>query len=393
MAKTKKKVSRVGVVERIERNMPPLYQEYVELVTPSEVSTEFHVFVFMNMIAALAGDKIWFREGNDVIFPSIWTLLLGGSGVGRKSTAFSPAVKMLAKTDKVNIIASKCSPEGFIKELADHDGVGLMKHDELGSLLGSLDRNSMAGFADELCEIYGPTSHMFKKRLVNETIKIEHYAMTWIAATTPDSLNKYQGKQRVAGGFLPRWQVVFGSEPKEFFNFRTAKPHDYFDRFINKLKKMVKSKVREVKFQDDAIECHKIWYIQHRKRLDDGLLGNFEIRIFEVVKKYAVLIAFLRNSVSVSEEDMKQAILFGRYFFTSAKKLLKEELSENQFDADCQKILRVVEKRGKAGKSTTQRDLMRSTNLRKWDFQRCIETMQMRGDFGIREDSKTFYIV
>ena len=118
---TKRKKPAEDNIDGLEECMPDLYREYLELVTPSEVPKEYHVFVFMNMISALTGDKIYFREGNDVVYPSLWTLLLGDSGVGRKSTAFSPAIKILAKCGKVNMLAAMGSQEGFFVELVEKD--------------------------------------------------------------------------------------------------------------------------------------------------------------------------------------------------------------------------------------------------------------------------------
>ena len=154
-----------GIIASLEAGMPSLYGEYKQLVTPSEVPDEFHLFVFMTMITALVGDKLYFKEGNDVIFLHLWLMLLGVSGISRKTTAFSPAVKVLAKTGKVNLLASKGSSEGFFKELVEKKGVGLLRHSELGSLLGALSKDYMGGFVDELCELYDPSPARLVKRL------------------------------------------------------------------------------------------------------------------------------------------------------------------------------------------------------------------------------------
>ncbi len=387
--KSSKKISNKRLIEKIEGKMPPLYLEYLELVTPSEVSTEFHVFVFMNMIAALAGDRIFFREGNENFYPHIWTLLLGGSGVGRKSTAMHSAVKVLAKTGKVNMLAAKGSSEGFFKELVENDGVGLMRHSELGSLLGAISKDYNMGFADDLCEMYDPMSASIKKRLANATSKIDHLAVTWMAASTPDSLNKCGAHSRIAGGFLPRWNIVFGGMPKTFINFRKAKCADYFDSFVKKMIGMWPVKAYEMKFSDAAVECHKVWYDRKRPRMADGLLGNFEIRILEVAKKYAVLMAFLGGRKQVFETDMATATMFGDYFFESVRQLIQQELSESRFESDCQKITKAMCSLKGRGKPITQRAVMKNTNLKKWDYDKCVETMRMRGDITIHDDCKT----
>ncbi|HUU19763.1 MAG TPA: DUF3987 domain-containing protein [Sedimentisphaerales bacterium] len=367
-------------ITNLEAQMAPLYGEYKQLVTPSEVSEEFHLFVFMTMISALVGDKLFFREGNDVIYPHLWTMLLGSSGTGRKTTAFSPAVKVLAKTGKVNLLAPKGSAEGFFKELVEHEGVGLLRHSELGSLLGALKKDYMGGFADELCEIYDPASASLVKRLSQETLSVDHFAVSWIAATTPDSLNRYDAYERIAGGFLPRWNIVFGGPPNTFIHFRKAKYPDYFNKFVGKLIKPYPTESYEAKFSDDAMKVHKEWYDYYRPRIQDGRVGAFEIRILEVVKKYAVLLAFLNDRKEVSKDDMMLALKFGDYFFSTATRLITTEIAENKNELLLQKILRAIRRLKKKGKPTLRRNIMRSTSLLVRDFEIGTKTLEARGD-------------
>lgn len=368
------------IVGNLEAGLPALYKEYKQLVTPSEVSTEFHLFVFMTMIAALVGDKVHYREGNDVIYPHLWTMLLGSSGVSRKTTAFSPAVKILAKTKKVNLLASKGSAEGFFKELVEYKGVGLLRHSELGSLLGALRKDYMGGFVDELCEMYDPSPATLVKRLSKDTFGVDHFAISWIAATTPDSLNKCDATGRVAGGFLPRWNIVFGGPPDTLINFRKAKCQDYFDKFVATLVKLCPAKSYEIRFSDGAMTVHKEWYMKHRPKIQDGRLGNFEIRVLEVVKKYAVLLAFLNDRKEVTKGDMALALKFGDYFFSTATRLITKELWETQYERIVQRILGAIRRLKGKGEKTSRRNLMRSTSFPLVSFKNAMETLEARGE-------------
>ncbi len=375
-----------GVIKSLEGQMPSLYREYKQLVTPSEVPDEFHLFVFMTMISALVGDKVYFKEGNDVIFLHLWLMLLGVSGISRKTTAFSSAVKVLAKTRKVNLLASKGSSEGFFKELVEKKGVGLLRHSELGSLLGALRKDYMGGFIDELCELYDPSPARLVKRLSNETFSVDHFAVSWIAATTPDSLSKCNANERIAGGFLPRWNVVFGGPPSTFIHFRKAKCPDYFDKFVEKLIGIYPAELSEAKFTGGAMQVHKEWYMCHRPKVQDGRIGYFEIRIFEVVKKYAVLLAFLNGRRDISKSDMIMAIEFGNYFFSSATRLITREIAENKFEHMLQRILKAIPRLKAKGKKTSQRNLMRNISMSKQYFLSCIDTLEARGDVKRNKD-------
>ena len=354
-----------------------LYFDFKKLVTPSEVPMEFHPFVFMNMLSALVGDKIYFKEGNDTFYPNLWTMLVGPSGYGRKSTGLNPEIKILAKAGTVNLLATKGSPEGFFQELADAEGVGLWRHSELGSLLGSMSKKYMGGMIEDLCEMYDPTSSIICKRLAGgKGAEIDHLAVSWIAATTPDSLNRCDASSRIATGFLPRWNIVFGSRPATYIHFRRRKTPEFFDAFVNKIKEMPPQKPKEMRFDEDAMDVHKKWYMQHRPYISTENLGCFQTRILEVVKKYAVLISFLHKRDTVSKASMSLALKFGDYFFLTAKRLISNELAEGMLGMESQKIVRALTRRGG---EASGRDLMRATNLLKDQFQRVIDTMEARG--------------
>ncbi len=379
-------------VTELEKRMGLLYRDYKQLVTPSEVPNEFHLFVFLTMISALVGDKIFFNEGNDTVYPNIWTMLVGQSGTSRKSTAFRPSLKILGKIDEVNLLAPSASPEGFYKELEEYEGVGLLRHTELGTLLGSLRKDYMGGFVDFLCEMYDPMSAPLRRRLSKDTTNIDKLAVSWIAATTPDSLNKCGASSRIASGFLPRWNIVFGTPSPTFISYRKRLTGDYFVNFIQKLRQMIPTTAYEIRLGEEALATHEVWYIKHRTRMTkypNETLDCFGIRILEVVKKYAVLLAYLHNQTTVTKGAMETAIMFGDYFFSTADRLVTTEIAENLFEADCQKILRaIIRYKGKA----TVRQLMRSTHFKKKDLEERVDTMTARGDVIFKAEGNDCFV-
>ncbi len=372
----------MSIIKQIEKRMNPLFWEYRQLVTPSEVPDEFHLFVFMTMLSGLVGDRVYYKEGGDTIYPTLWTMLVGESGITRKSTSFRPALRVLSKVENVNLLAPSASPEGFFKELAEYNGVGLLRHGELGTLLGSLRKDYMGGFVDFLCELYDPLPMGLKRRLSKEIISIDRVAVSWIAATTPDSLNKCVAGSRIAGGFLPRWNIVFGSPATTFVSFRQRKTDDYFIPFTGKLKALKPAEETEIRFNEEAIEVHREWYVKKRSCVVGEDLGYFHIRILEVVKKYAVLLAFLGGQDKVNRGIMETALMFGDYFYDTAERLLTTEITANPFEADCQRILKKLAQ-SKNG-TCKVRDLLRNLHFNTKDLVARMETLQHRGDIEVK---------
>lgn len=376
-----------ALVQRIEEHMPQLFHDYKGLVTPSEVPVEFHLFAFMTMMAALVGDKVSFIEGSDSIYPNLWTMLVGDSSIARKSTSFRPILNILNQTQEVNLLAQKGSPEGFFKDLQDHKGVGLMYHSELGSLLGALKKDYMGGMVEELCEYYDPSPVGLTKRLSQETIKVEHLAVSWIGATTPDSLERCDAHERISSGFLPRWNIVLGGPPNYLLPFRPARPVEEINGYAKKLKELSSSqKTPAIEFSTSAKQIYEEWYKQHRSKTMPDKLGPFQIRILEVVKKYSVLLAFMHKRKQVEDDDMGLAIQFGEYFFKTSEQLITKVVAENKDEKNMQKILKAIASLKAQGKATNKRNCYRVVHFQKHEFDRYMETLKARGLVELRNE-------
>ena len=65
-----------------------LAQQYLELVAPAtEAPESFHLGSFITAIGCLIGRDAWFCNPHEV-FPNFYTLLLGPTGQGRKTTSY-----------------------------------------------------------------------------------------------------------------------------------------------------------------------------------------------------------------------------------------------------------------------------------------------------------------
>ena len=372
-----------NLIREIEEAMPSLYHDYKKLVTPSEVPEEFHVFAFMTMMSALAGDKVHFVEGTDILYPNIWTMLVGESSVSRKSTAFRPVLQTLKNTKCVNLLPAKGSPEGLFKDLADHGGVGLFSHSELGTLLGAMQRDYMSGLPDELCEYYDPCSTGLMKRLSQEEIHVDHLSISWIAATTPHSLEECEAYDRIASGFLPRWNIVLGGPPNHLLPFRPAVPVAELAAYAEKLVKLIPKEITQIKFGPAARQLFVSWYAAHRPKVPTGPIGYFHTRILEVVKKYAVLVSFAHGRSQVEGDDMALAIKAGEYFMVTADQLITKVIAENRDEKYMRKIKDAIRHLKAQKRPRDARNLYRAVHLKKRQFDEYAETLTARGEIEV----------
>lgn len=383
----------MSTFSNLESQMPPLYHAYKNLVTPSEVPQEFHLFVFMTMISALVGDHLYFREGNDTVYPNLWTMLVGHSGIDCKSTAIRPALKILSKIDRVHLLPPKGSPEGFFASLVESKGVGLLHHVELGSILGALRKDYMGGFVEDLCETYDPCSTSLLRRLSHTSTEIDHLAISWITATTPDSLNKCEASERIGTGFLPRWNIIFGTSTTTPIAFRPAAHCTYFDDFVAELKHLLSVIPHESHFDDAARTIHTDWYASHRKALEEGSFGYFGRRIFEVVKKYALLLALLRgHPLNIGKDDILLAHQFGEYFLLTADRLITREVTEDTNEAKLQKVLRVLTRLQRKNTPLTREHIYQYANLTSLNFKPIMDTLEARNSIEYNPETRQWIV-
>lgn len=378
------------IITNIEQNMPAPYQKYKALVTPSEVPLEFHPFVFLTMISAIIGDKVYFIEGTDKIYPNLWTLLIGESSVSRKSSAIRPALSTLEKMDSIKLLSSRGSPEGIFEEIVKNDGVGLLSHSELGSLLGGLKKDYMRGLTEDFCEYYDPLGAKLKKKLISKDSFIAHLAISWIACTTQTSLSQHvtASDDRIASGFLPRFNIVFGTTiTDDLVPFRPPKEQAKQDTLLKKLTdlsiRLGKSPV-EFTFSQEAVQVFSTWYNDKRREMTDnppdGVVGYFWTRALEVAKKYAAIFAILKGKPNIIDKaSMKQAILIGEYFLASSQRLIEREIPASCDDRIMQQIFKVVEKFTKKKGCAEYRDIIAYTHTTKKKLEPYLDTLKEQG--------------
>jgi len=384
------------LITKIEQNMPPPYPEYKALVTPSEAPLEFHSFIFLTMISAIIGDKVYFTEGTDKIYPNLWTLLVGESSVSRKSSSIRPALLILDRMKSVYLFASRGSTEGLFEEVIKVNGVGLLSHSELGSLLGTLKKDYMQGLTEIMCELYDPAvPTSIKKKLVNrDATSVDHLAISWIACTTQASLSHHltSSDDRIASGFLPRFNIVFGTTITDLIPFRPAKDQAKQDALLKSLADLVsrfgKSSVEYI-FSQEAVEMFSKWYNTKRQEMSNGgindVVSYFWIRTLEVVKKYALVFVVLKGKSNiVDRESMEQAILIGEYFLATSQRLIQKEISSSYDERQMQKVIKALEKHnGEA----SHREILRHTGLISAKLEPILRTLLDRGTITERTES------
>ncbi len=174
----------------------------------------FHELVALHAISSVLGRSIYMQFGSGTIYPNIWGLMLGESGVTRKTTTKAFGEELLTEIVHDHRLSDTASPEGMIAELAEKSANGICHvwtiQDEFGRVISSMKHKEyMSDMKDMLMQLYD--GKPISRRLAKASYHCEPIYMTFLSATTESRLGQLLKPEDLEDGFFPRFLVRVGS--------------------------------------------------------------------------------------------------------------------------------------------------------------------------------------
>jgi len=190
-------------------------REYVDFVRPlSEAPVQFHIACGLILIAAVCKRNISFQFGACAIYPNLYLLIIGKSGISRKSTALSPAIKLLRSIDPDVFIGHLMSLESLYKALSESSHkLGI--YNEFRSLIENTKKTYGEGLISVLTELWDCPSFLKinLKKVASDESYIDEPSFSILAATTIDWLQVKEGD--ILGGFMGRFLPIMANTNRE----------------------------------------------------------------------------------------------------------------------------------------------------------------------------------
>ena len=290
---------------------------YHYLAGDTEIPRGYHGWAVLSLIAALAQKNVWFEKfKGSRMYPNIYVLLIGPSGVG-KGSAISHAMRILN--------AAELDPPLNIYR-------GSTTHAHLEDMLGKVyERKWFDDEADEWKkEIVYPPSHLWlimdelsnnlgDGKLAERFIKmitemftgdypisggtrthghrlLDYPCLNWFAGTTIDWLFDVLSKKDVFSGATARMFVCF----REYQDVRFAEPQSPPD--YDEVLKLLVNKIRAIsilegpfRFTAETRRIKKKWYDTRPTPKDNDLLAAWK-RGDDLVIKLCMIFSLLDSS-------------------------------------------------------------------------------------------------
>lgn len=293
----------------------PFIQKFLDHTSSYESPTSFWKWAAYGAISAVLRDNCYRRQGDDYLFPNIYTLLLADSAIHRKGRPVRLAESLISQVNNTKTISGRASIQAILDELA---------RTETDQKTGKITKGGSAIFVAEelaagivadpesiaiLTNIYDYKAKFTSRLRSQGSFKIERLVFSMLAASNEDLLRGLYDTTAIKGGLLGRTFVVLPDEFRESNSLLefVDRSEDY--RELARLLEEVSKLHGEFIIEDDARIEYESWYKPFRMSYKDkvdkaGVVG----RIHTGVLKLAFILAANSYALNVCKCHVEEAI-------------------------------------------------------------------------------------
>lgn len=328
------------------------YVDWAKKVTDAPV--QYHVINSISILSAAATPYRFIETGYGIIKPNIWSMILAGTTITRKSTSMSMALKVLKECLPDFLMGTEGTPEGIFSELANRAGeISVFHRDEISGWIEQVTKKDyLAGLLEAFCKFYDGQE---EKRILRSTaVHVKDPNLVIISGGIKSRMEELINIEHIRSGFIPRFIIVTGTTTADQIRPIGPPPKSNGQRdpreiVIEELYKIVShikpeqgdaggapvqigSVIAIPKNPHVAAKCMEVtdeaWDRIRQVKLDAQYLAesltNDDIyvpmldRLSNSLIKIAMLIAASRRSLTVEYIDVVKAISYSDHWVTSA---------------------------------------------------------------------------
>lgn len=296
------------------RLLPNWLKAYLVYTHASESPEEYHLWVGLSTIAGAIRRKAFFSMGYFLLYPNLYTVLVGPPGRCKKSTAMAIGRRMLNRVEGINFTTDSVTREALILNLSQSHADGHSSMTAFSSEFASLLTSSGMDMVVFLTDIYECPVEWAHKSKMGGTQKIKAPYLNLLGATTPDWIARSLPLDTVGIGLTSRVIFVYQDTPRRrpAFPSLTPEQRELEELLIHDLQK-ISTISGEYILEPLAKEKYEAWYqgrIENPNPTGDPrLAGYYERKPMHVLKLAMLLAASNRSEPEILVSDFDEALI------------------------------------------------------------------------------------
>ncbi|PWT71743.1 MAG: hypothetical protein C5B59_17340 [Bacteroidetes bacterium] len=362
----------------------------MKYVENSESSPVYHRWTAMSLIAGALQRKVWFKRGHTTLYPNIYVILVGPSGLSRKGEPLTVGRQFLEGMN-ISIIAEDNSKESLIRDM--HDCSTQFTDTTSGRIM---NQSAISCFAEELAVFLGyqnvalladmtnwyDSRDKWERRTKHQGIdEVNGVCFNFLATTDPSWLPSILPREAVGGGFTSR--VIFVVQDKKA---KTIPNPDLYppnaglrDRLMDDLESMNRI-TGPMRFDRHAREFYDAWYIEQDRLIETGehpltspfLRGYLSRRPTHLTKLGMLHSASRSNELIISRKDLEDSLRMLEEIEPKMHEVFRG-ISDLKFGKHTAEVLDFIREHGPVHKSKILRTM--TDKIDSYTFDQVIKTL------------------
>lgn len=375
--------------------LPLLIGDYVRMCSDfTEAPEEYHTACGLFISSYLIGN--WISVSS--IKLNDYYLIVGDTGVSKKSTAMRLAVEMCRESlkhrpdlsHKLSKIDTKTGKKVITYEspyeLLTHFSVeglqtrGIGSGKSTGIRVGEYRsvfeinvRKGQGNTIPELTDMYD--SGFIKTALLGREVNSDNYLLSIIASSTPSWLKGLTQGENIAGGFTNRHACFVGT-PTRTIPFPVEIPPERFSQLAQRFSKLIPEKIQINGVEDENIHwtapsrvlsltnlCQRAWVCYYSKRTEDmrsipgSLISDLGARELTHAMKFAGLAACIEGKQTIEKTQLEFGVRLARWCIRNLADLTLKTKDAHLDSPQAKKVWTLINKKGPMTKQAIARSI------------------------------------
>jgi putative DNA primase/helicase len=353
-------------------------RDYVDFAYPlTEASMQYHIATGLGMIAGILGRNICLKDGANTLYTNLYMLVVGESGMARKSTALNICYKFLPHIDPKLILGVVMSLEGCLEAFQNHN-THMVIYDEIKQLIVNDEKNYGKGLITLYTTLWGcpPAYRVDTKNVKQDKRMILNPTLSILAATTPNWLELKE--QDVLGGFLGRFLPIYAdTQDKRRLPIPPPMDDKCLQDLIEKFQKVGKMS-GEYQWDEDAkptfVKIYDKLCDDFEKEPNKALIQPYWSRVDTHIKKLAMIFDVCSPNASfrITKANIERATAVME-LVTHYNRILLGKLSFSPWDQKEQRFIGLLEKT--STKWVAHSDVLRSMHISADEMQKVVKSL------------------